>query len=92
MDWNFKAAFNILDYRRAGEVDHFDLREFLTKNGFDASDDELIAVMRRIEGGDGKLSFTEFETAISPTIIQMENIVEADDRKSFRQQQPQIPG
>ena len=49
-DWNNRAAFNLLDSQLTGSISHFNLYGFLKLNGFDASDEELIAIMRRIEG------------------------------------------
>ena len=43
--------------------------------GWDASDDELIAIIRRIEGrGNGAIDFDEFEQAIDPIIVKMMDI------------------
>ena len=55
-DWNVKAAYNLLDSQRQGFVSHFNLYGFLNQNKYDASDDELIAIIRRMEGqGDSKI-------------------------------------
>lgn len=48
-DWNTKAAFNIIDSQRQGYVSHPQIYSFCNANGFDASDEELIAIIRRID-------------------------------------------
>lgn len=54
---------------------------FLNLHGFDATDDELIAIIRRIEGqGDSKVSFEEFDSVINPIIIKMTDIKFVDDQ------------
>ena len=55
-DWNVKASYNLLDSQKQGFVSHFNLYGFLNQNKYDASDDELIAIIRRMEGqGDSKI-------------------------------------
>ena len=50
-------------------------------HGFDATDAELIAIIRRIEGrGNGKVDYDEFVTAIEPIIVKMHDIHEEQDQ------------
>ena len=49
-DWNSKAAFNLIDSQRQGYISHFNLYGFVNSHKFDASDEELIGIIRRIEG------------------------------------------
>lgn len=79
-DWNTRAAFNLLDSQRQGFINHFNLYGFLKQNGFDASDEELIAIIRRIEGqGNGTVEFEEFTQGFDPIILRMRDIQLAED-------------
>lgn len=79
-DWNTKAAFNLIDSQRQGAISHFNLYGFCNQNGFDASDDELIAIIRRIEGsGNGQIDCDEFACAIDPIIIKQSDIAFVED-------------
>ena len=56
-DWNSKAAYNLIDSQRSGYISHPQIYAYMKTNcKYDASDEELIAIVRRIDsGGDGKL-------------------------------------
>jgi Ca2+-binding EF-hand superfamily protein len=48
---------------------------FLSHTGFDATDSELIAIIRRIEGGGNqKVDFDEFVQALEPIFIKMHDV------------------
>lgn len=49
-NWNIKAVFNLLDNKRRGVFTAFELKEFFNLLGYEASSDELFAIIRRIEG------------------------------------------
>jgi len=54
---------------------------FLNSHGFDASDDELIAIIRRIEGGgNSKVDFDEFAQALNPIYVKMLDVNEVEDQ------------
>jgi PBP1b-binding outer membrane lipoprotein LpoB len=54
---------------------------FLNLHGFDATDEELIAIIRRIEGrGNGKVDFDEFVQALDPIIVKMHDIHQVEDQ------------
>jgi len=75
--WNTQAAFAEVDSQNQGEISHFNLYGFVNLHGFDATDPELIAIIRRIEGrGNGKVDYDEFVTAIEPIIVKMHDIHE----------------
>jgi len=79
-DWNTRAAFNLLDSQRQGFINHFNLYGFLNQNSYDASDEELIAVIRRIEGqGNGTVEYEEFVQGFDPIILRMRDIQLAED-------------
>lgn len=69
-----------MDSQRQGSITHFNLYGFLKQNGFDASDEELIAIIRRIEGqGNGTVEFEEFTQGFDPIVLRMRDIQLAED-------------
>ena len=59
--WNTKAAFNLIDIQRRGQISHADIYGFLKSMNYDASNEELIAIVRRTDcNGYGKIEFNEF--------------------------------
>ena len=59
--WNTLSAFNMVDSQKTGDITHFNLYGFVNLHGFDATDEELIAIIRRIEGrGNGTVDYDEF--------------------------------
>ena len=67
-DWNFRGAFNLIDVQREGEINHFNLFAFCNKNGYKASDDDLLAIIRRLDGGEG-VNFDQFHKVLTPIVI-----------------------
>ena len=48
--------------------------------GFDATDEELVAIIRRIEGrGNGKVDFDEFAQSIDMIFVKMHDIQLVED-------------
>lgn len=94
-DWNTKAAFNIIDSQRQGYVSHPQIYSFLNANGHDASDAELISIVRRIDGsGNGAIDYEEFCLVCEPIILKMTDIIEVEDQGEHlrKQTQPINPG
>lgn len=80
-DWNVKAAFNLIDSQGQGYVSHPQIYAFLFQNGINATDEELIAIIRRIDAsGNGQLEFDEFREVCEPIIIKMNNIKQVEDQ------------
>ena len=48
-DYNTLAAFNCIDGTNEGVLNHRNIAQFLRLNGFNATDAELIAIVRRID-------------------------------------------
>ena len=48
-DYNTLAAFNCIDCTNEGVLNHRNIAQFLRLNGHNASDAELIAIVRRID-------------------------------------------
>ena len=72
VDWNTKASFNTIDNNREGLLNNENIRTFLSLNYYEASEDELRAIVRRIERkGTGAIDFDEFRKAIEPVIVKM---------------------
>ena len=52
--------------------------------GFDATDEELVAIIRRIEGrGNGKVDFDEFSQSIDMIFVKMHDIQLVEDQGRF---------
>jgi len=80
-DWNARAAFNLIDSQRQGYISHPQIYAFLFSNGVDATDEELIAIIRRIDSsGNGTLEFSEFVAVTEPIVLKMQNIVHVEDQ------------
>ena len=59
---------------------------FVNSHKFDASDEELIGIIRRIEGmGNSQVTFEEFKEAFRPIIVRMVDITFAEDEKGKMQ-------
>ena len=79
-DWNTKAAFNLIDSQRQGYISHPQIYSFLNANGHDASDKELVAIVRRIDSsGNGTVDYGEFCTLCEPIILKNLDITEIED-------------
>jgi hypothetical protein len=80
-DWNVKAAFNLIDSQRQGYISHPQIYAFLFSNGVDATDEELIAIIRRIDSsGNGTLEFAEFAAVCETIFLKMQNVVQVEDQ------------
>jgi|TARA_B110000285_G_C14969215_1_gene535678 Ca2+-binding EF-hand superfamily protein len=80
VNWNTKSAFNMIDNQREGLLNQENIRLFLSLNYYEASDDELMAIVRRFERkGTGVIDFQEFRKAIEPVAVNMNK--EVDDHK-----------
>ena len=65
-DFNFLDAFRAVDQYRLNFVTPIALTEFLRKFGYDLSDQDIDAIIRRIDtDGDTRLSYAEFSEGIS---------------------------
>jgi Ca2+-binding EF-hand superfamily protein len=48
-DWSASGAFNVIDFARIGHIEHRHVADFLKKNGYYATEAELIAIIRRLD-------------------------------------------
>ena len=70
----------MVDSQKTGDITHFNLYGFVNLHGFDATDEELIAIIRRIEGrGNGTVDYDEFVQALDPIIVKMHDIHQVED-------------
>lgn len=61
---------------------------FLNSNGHDASDEELVAIIRRIDGsGNGSIDYNEFALVCEPILLRMTDIIEVEDQGDFLRKQ-----
>jgi Ca2+-binding EF-hand superfamily protein len=66
-DFDMERAFDELDDEGLGYIDHVSIDAYLGRNGFKATDEELTAIIRRMDvSADAKVSFAEFEEAMRP--------------------------
>lgn len=91
-DWNTKAAFNLIDSQRQGYISHPQIYAFLNFNGHDASNAELIAIVRRIDGsGNGTIEYDEFKLVCEPIVLKTTDIVYVEDQgENMRQDNGEI--
>jgi Ca2+-binding EF-hand superfamily protein len=81
-DWNARAAFTQIDSQRQDFISHFNLYGFLNSHAFDATDQDLIGIIRRIEGsGNSKVDYDEFKHAFQPFCVKICDITFAEDEK-----------
>ena len=60
-DFSPLTAFRTVDGRMEGHLDRISLHEFLRSNGHLASDEQLVAIVRRIDtNADAKISYNDF--------------------------------
>ena len=79
-DWSTKAAFKIIDSQEQGYISHPQIYSFMNALGCDATDEELVAIVRRIDSsGDGSLQYFEFQVLCSPVIVKNIDIQEVED-------------
>jgi len=61
-DFTFKKAFATVDDWNYGYIKKSNIKRFLKKMSYEATDKELSAILRRFDlDGDAKLNFKEFE-------------------------------
>lgn len=69
-DWNTRAAFNVIDSQKQNYISHPQIYSFMNSLGNDATDEELIAIVRRIDSsGNGTLEYHEFKLVCEPIIL-----------------------
>ena len=65
--FSLERAFRAIDYQNFNVLDEVSIRRFLKRAGHQPVKEELTAIMRRFDlDGDAKLSFMEFEEALTP--------------------------
>eukprot|EP00343_Euplotes_focardii_P004688 CAMPEP_0205811324 /NCGR_PEP_ID=MMETSP0205-20121125/15505_1 /ASSEMBLY_ACC=CAM_ASM_000278 /TAXON_ID=36767 /ORGANISM="Euplotes focardii, Strain TN1" /LENGTH=186 /DNA_ID=CAMNT_0053090343 /DNA_START=277 /DNA_END=833 /DNA_ORIENTATION=- len=73
-DFSYEAAFNEIaetDDEGYNIMDHISLDNFLRRNGFAPTEEELTAVIRRIDvSADASCSYAEFEEALRPVVLE----------------------
>lgn len=68
-----------------GYICDLSLHSFLNSHGFDASKDELIGAIRRIDSsGNSLIDFDEFRNGFKPIIVRMEDVVLDSTEKQSR--------
>lgn len=66
-DYDLEQAFDEIDDEGLNFIDHPSIDNFLRKHGFAATEEELTAIIRRMDvSADAKVSFVEFEEAMRP--------------------------
>lgn len=66
-DWDLNAAFSAVDTTREGFLNSRNIQSFLRQNGHFATDEEIIAIVRRLDAdADQIIKFPEFCEGISP--------------------------
>lgn len=69
-EFDYIEGFKELDEERIGFIDSSSVDSFLRRNGFAPTDEELTAIIRRIDvSADARISYPEFEEAMKPVII-----------------------
>lgn len=67
-DWDLLAAFRAVDRLGLSYIDRLQLRDFLERNGLSAYQDDIDAILRRLDiDADERLSYTEFVEAVLPS-------------------------
>lgn len=65
--FNFNLAFNSIDDWNYGYIDRKNMKAFLKKHGYLAKNDEVMAIIRRMDlDADARLCRSEFIAAITP--------------------------
>ena len=72
-DWNLRDVFQSIDTTQDGFLNHRNILSFLRINGYYATDEEIIAIVRRLdEDADQRINFSEFALSFEyPTPIFM---------------------
>ena len=86
-DFTPLSAFKAIDDYNDGHLDHFNLKRFLRKNGHLATDEELIAIIRRIDtNADSKLSYNEFAEFVRTHVpLRSASSYQLPERESFKE-------
>ena len=86
-DFTPLSAFKAIDDYNDGHLDHFNLKRFLRKNGHLATDEELIAIVRRIDtNADSKLSYNEFAEFVRTHVpLRSASSYQLPERESFKE-------
>lgn len=64
-DFSTYACFRAVDDHNEGDVNPDNLRAFIKNNGYYPSEDEVIAIVRRLDvDADCKINYAEFSEAI----------------------------
>lgn len=84
-DFDIKSAFRTVDIDRLGFLDHESLMKFFQRNKIDASEDDVLALIRRADKDlDGKISYTEFADAIKLKNLLDARVSLSPQRSSYR--------
>lgn len=68
-DWSASASFNTVDSLREYRLNHRNIQSFLRLNGFIATDNEVISIIRRIDSdGDNQITLDEWSDSLRPAI------------------------
>lgn len=69
-DFTIQNAFSEIDDEGLSIIDHASVESFLRRNGFAPTEEELTAIIRRIDvSADARCSYSEFEEALRPVIL-----------------------
>lgn len=70
-DWDPLKAYNAIDVTNDGYLNHRNIQQFQRNNGHFASDQELIAIVRRLDAdADQRVIFQEFCEAVQPIVFE----------------------
>lgn len=94
-DWNIHSVFNVLDQTHEGFLNYRNIQLFLRSQSFFATDEELIAIVRRLDAdADQRVSYQEFCEAFGygmgssqPAIVQQRG--SSPQRSSHKLMSPQ---
>ena len=68
-DWSTSASFSTVDSLREYRLNHRNIQSFLRLNGFIATDNEVISIIRRIDSdGDNQITLDEWSDSLRPAI------------------------
>ena len=66
-DFSVKDAFEEIDFFNTSYIDYENLIKFLENNGFHLYEEQIVAILRRIDkDDDGRINFNEFQEEILP--------------------------
>lgn len=70
-DFTADKAFAEIDDEGLNIIDHTSVENFLRRNGFAPTEEELTAIIRRIDvSADANCSYSEFEEALRPVVLE----------------------